>query len=377
MIYLDNSATTRVFDQVADTMLHYLKEDFGNASSLHGPGVKALRAMNHARQVVAESLGAEEGEITFTCGGTEGNNMLLRGIAHAKKRMGGHIISTMGEHPAVLETLKDLEGEGFTVTLLPLLKSGRADLSALKDALREDTILVSIMHVNNETGAVNDLNEVRSIIGPDVTFISDGVQAYLRVPLDVRTTPIDGYIMSSHKICGPKGVGAVYIRKGLRVLPVMTGGGQEKGLRSGTENVPGIAGFARAVELWKENGDSYLMHMRDMKEALEVEILAKVKKAVKNGEAAAPHILNIAVPGVKGEILLHALEEDEVYVSTGSACSGKKPGSHVLRAMGLPKDRIDGALRFSIGPQNDERDAAFVADRLAVHANMLQSMRRK
>ena len=376
-IYLDYAATAPVLPEVLDAMLPFFVSAYGNPSGIHANGRETRKAVELARRRTAGVLGAESREICFTSGGSESNNLAIQGTAFAMRGKGNHIITSQIEHHSVLNTCRWLEKQGFRVTYLPVDADGTINPENVRDAIRPETILVSIMHVNNETGAVNDLNEVRSIIGPDITFISDGVQAYLRVPLDVRTTPIDGYIMSSHKICGPKGVGAVYIRKGLRVLPVMTGGGQEKGLRSGTENVPGIAGFARAVEMWKENGDSYRMQMRAMKDTLETEILAKVKKAVKNGEAAAPHILNIAVPGVKGEILLHALEEDEVYVSTGSACSGKKPGSHVLRAMGLPKDRIDGALRFSIGPQNDPADAAFVADRLAQHARMLQSMRRK
>ena len=382
-VYLDNSATTKQYDQVTEEMIRYMKEDFGNPSSLYGLGVTAEKALKGARGRIAASLGAVPQEIFFMSGGTEADNMALYGAAEARKRTGRKIITTQVEHPAILETCKRLESRGFEVVYLPVDENCIVDAERLKEAIDDQTILISVMHVNNETGAIQPVQEIGKIKekyndenrekNTGIIFHTDAVQSYFKLKETEYLTGTgekgafaDMIAVSGHKIHGPKGAGALYIRDSLTVPPFMTGGGQEKAMRSGTENVAAIAGFGKAVELDMENGDGMRANMAEMKKYLLEGIRAEIKDIKLNGpENGCPSVLNVSFEGTRGEVILHTLEEDEIYVSTGSACSSNKDGdSHVLKAMGLSHKAIESALRFSFGGYETEEQLDFCLDRL-------------
>lgn len=360
-VYLDNSATTRVRPEVVAAMVKAMQEEYGNPSSAHRRGQAAEQAVKAARAAVAGVLAVEPQEIFFTSGGTEANNLAILGLARAQARRGRHLITTAVEHPSVLEAFHRLEKEGFTVTYLPVDQEGLPDLSTLQSALTGDTILVSTMYVNNEVGAVAPLAEIAALLDrcrPRPAWHVDAVQGFARLPLQPRRLGIDLVSLSAHKIQGPKGSGALYVRQGVRLEAQLLGGGQEAGLRSGTENVPGIVGLGVAARLMAAESAGACAHMGKLKARLRDRTLAEMADTVANGpqdDRGAPHILNLSFIGVKGEVLLHALEERGVYVSTGSACSSHHaPGSHVLAAMGLPAARREGAIRFSLAPSNTE-----------------------
>ncbi len=373
-IYFDNSATTRIFEEALAEMVRVLSEDYGNPSSLHRKGVKALQILNASRREIATKIGGKENEIFFTSGGTEGNNLLIQGLLKANTRRGKHVITSMGEHPSVLETLKQMEKQGYEVTYLPLTEEGIIDYHQLKESLREDTILVSLIHVNNETGALHDLQKITTIIGEDVLFHSDGVQGYCKTVLDVRKTKLHAYTVSGHKIGAPKGVGAIYLRQGTKCEALQYGGSQEKGLRNGTENTAAIAAMSVATKTYREKGEDYLQHMKDLKDHFLHRLLTEIPQVKQNGFSKVPHIINISFQGIKGEILLHALEGDGIFVSTGSACSSKKEKSHVLTAMG---ERADGALRFSFSPFNTLEEVDYCIESLKKHTTMLRTIKRR
>lgn len=354
MIYLDNCATTPVYPEVAQTIKEVLDLEYGNPSSLHVMGRKAQDIMEEARASVAHVLGALPGEIIFNSCATEGNNQVLKHFA------GGHIITTQIEHPSVRNTLRTLEESGTRVTWLEVDERGRFSMAAFEQALTRDTALVSIMHVNNEIGVINDLVRIGEIIrssGSRARFHADLVQSFLKFPLDVKAMNLDFATASAHKAHGPKGIGLLYIRKGLRLDSLIQGGGQESGLRAGTHNVPYIAGFGRACQLIEPHMAENLDHVRRMKQSLADFFQAHDQSGMfhLNGgmEGVSPYILNVSFRGIRAEILMRLLEEKGICVSTGSACSAKNmKDSHVLTAIGLARDSIKGSIRICFSDTN-------------------------
>ena len=351
--YLDNSATTRCLERVTDKMVEVMRADFGNPSSMHTKGVEAEKYIREAKAFFARNLKVQEKEIYFTSGGTESNNLALIGAAMANRRKGNHLITTSLEHASVSSPMKYLEGQGFRVTYLPADESGKIRTEDLKAAICEDTILVSVMYVNNETGAVQPVDETGKLLresGRDILFHVDAIQAYGKYRIHPKREGIHLLSVSGHKIHGPKGSGLLYVDEKVKIQPILFGGEQQKGLRSGTENVPGIAGIAEAAAACYEDLDGKVERLYQLKERF-VEGISRLPEVVVNGETgrgSAPHIVNVSFPGVRSEVLLHALEDKGVYVSAGSACSSNKPSpSHTLTAMGLSKERVESALRFS------------------------------
>jgi cysteine desulfurase len=353
-VYLDNSATTRCFDEVAQLMHKIMCEDYGNPSSMHHKGVEAEKYLRYAKETLAKILKVNEKEILFTSGGTESDNMALIGAAMANHRRGRHLITTKIEHPAILQTMAYLENQGFEVTYLSVDHQGRISLQELEQAVREDTILVSIMHTNNEIGSLEPIAEAGEVIkrrNPQTLFHVDAVQGFGKCRIYPNKMQIDMLSVSGHKIHGPKGIGFLYIREGSKVSPILYGGGQQKGMRSGTENVPGIAGLAKAAELVYANLDKDVDRMYSLREML-IEGISGIEDVRINGcpgREGAAHIVSLSVRGVRSEVLLHALEERGIYVSAGSACSSNKPQtSATLKAIGVEKDLLDSTIRFSI-----------------------------
>ncbi len=353
MIYLDNSATTRPFDAVTANMAEIERETFGNPSSLHRAGILAERELEDARACLLSSIGAKDGKFIFTGSGTEANNLAILGTMQSRLKRTPKIITSKIEHPSVFETVSHLKDLGADCRFVNVDAGGRVDVAHFESLLEEDTQLVSIMTVNNEVGSVQDIARLVKIAkakNPDVLFHTDAVQALGKVPLNVEETGVDLLSVSAHKINGPKGVGGLYIRKGVHVKPIMYGGGQEGGLRSGTQNVPGIVGFKTALMLTMENLQEKLDAMTKLRLHLAKGLSEMAGCSVITKEESAPHIVCASFPGLKSETLLHALEARGVYVSSGSACSSNKPQlSPTLTAMGKSKKEIEGAIRFSLG----------------------------
>lgn len=368
-VYLDNSATTRVREEVAAVVLEAMTRQYGNPSSLHRKGIEAERLVQGAREIIARSLGVSSEEIYFTSGGTEANNLALKGAVLARSRRGKHIITTAIEHPSVLNTCAQLAEEGFRVTYLPVDKEGVIDPEELRSNLTPETILVSTMYINNEIGSVQPLDQIAAVLagaGQDILWHVDAIQGYGKLPLKPRELGVHLVSISGHKLHAPKGTGALYVAGKVSLKPLFGGGEQEQGLRSGTENVPGIAGLGRAVELALAEQPGASARMKALKERLVAGLLERVPNARLNGPRdGAPHIANISFPGVQGETLVHALEEVGIYVSTGSACSSRqsKP-SHVLTALGLGREEISSAIRFSLAPCNEAEEIEYVLERL-------------
>lgn len=357
MIYLDNSATTKQHEKVTETMLTYMQHDFGNPSSLYGLGVTAEKAIKDARKKVMKAIGRSEGSFYFTSGGTEADSMAIFGAAMARKRRGRSIITSKAEHPAVLEACKRLEEQGFHVTYVGVDRQCRLNMEELEKAITEDTILITVMQVNNETGTIMPIDQIAQI-KQNALLHTDAVQAFGKVKLSEKA---DLLSVSGHKIHGPKGIGGLWIKKGVHIPAFLVGGGQEDGMRSGTENVPAIAGFGTAAEMTvhqpaAEEIRSYLL------EGLKQEIK---EISINSPEDGCPSVLNVSFLGTRAEVLLHTLEQDEIYVSTGSACSSNKKGqSHVLKAMGLTDQEIEGAIRFSFGRYNTKAEMDIVVDKV-------------
>lgn len=353
-IYLDNSATTMVRPEVAKLMYEIMTKDYGNPSSMHIKGVQAERYLREAKEIFAGILKVSEKEIFLTSGGTEGDNMAIIGAALAGRRRGRHIITTVIEHPAVLESCAFLEKNGFEVTYLPVNASGQVEPDTLKASLRDDTILVSVMYVNNEIGAIEPVSELGRIIkeyNKDILFHVDAVQAFGKFRIHPYKENIDMLTMSSHKIHGPKGVGAIFIKDKTKIQPIALGGGQQKGMRSGTENVPGIAGMAMAAKELYDKFDEDVNRLYELKEYFVREITG-IEGATVNGltgRDSAPHVVSVSFDGItKSEVLLHALEDKGIYISSGSACSSNKPSlSSTLKAIGVKNDLLYATLRFS------------------------------
>ena len=379
MIYLDNSATTRPFDEVIDKMSACMREEYFNPSAVYAPAMLAGRILTEAREAIASQLGGRV-KVVFTSGGTEADNLALLGTARALRGRKGHFITTKVEHPAILETAAELERLGHSVTYIGVDEEGTVDVDALVDAVREDTALVSVMQVNNEVGAVMPIEEISRRVkekNPRTLIHVDGVQGFMRVPMHMNRMGVDLYSLSGHKIHGPKGIGALAMSDRARPLCIAFGGGQENGLRSGTENVPGIAGLGQAVRAFARLDDP-ASDMMELKMRLRDGILQAVPDAKVNGPTGgAPHILNVTFP-VKGEVLLHALEGAGILCSTGSACaSHKKSASHVLTAMGVPDKEIDGALRFSLCPMNTPEEIDETVAQIRKSVEMLRAFKRR
>ncbi|MGB9679196.1 MAG: cysteine desulfurase family protein [Thermoanaerobacteraceae bacterium] len=381
-VYLDNSATTKPVKEVIEKMNQVLDFNYGNPSSLHKKGFEAEKILKNSRENVARIINSEPENIIFTSGGTESNNLALIGVAEALKKRGNHIISTKIEHPSVLNVLKHLEERGFEITYLDVDKTGRICLNDLINAVKDKTILLSIMAVNNEIGTIEPIEEIGNLSkGKDIIFHTDAIQAIGKVKINTKTQNIDLLSLSGHKINGPKGIGALYLNKNIKIKPIIYGGGQERNLRSGTENMPGIIGISTACNIANEHFNEYFKKLMNLKIKLYNGIFDQIKDINLNGpeiNEGAPHILNISFEGIKGEVLLHALEEEGIYVSTGSACSSKKKGqSHVLSAIGLEKEFIDSAIRFSIGIFNTEEEINHTVEILKEKVDFLRKFRRR
>jgi cysteine desulfurase len=365
-IYMDHSATTPVAPEVLAAMLPYFGEKFGNASSLHRSGREAKEALEDSREKVAALLGARAEEIIFTSGGTESDNLALKGIARKNRKLGKHIITTQIEHPAILETCRALEKDGFEVTYLPVTGEGLVELSTLEASIRPDTILISVMHANNEVGTIQPLEEIGRLAAErDIYLHSDAVQSVGKIPVNVDDLGVDLLSLSAHKLYGPKGVGALYIRKGTKLESIIQGGGHERRLRSGTENISGIVGLARAAELAERDMPREAERLAGLRDRLAELVLGKVKDAWINGtmKKRLPGNLNFGFRYVEGESLLLFLDSKGICVSTGSACSSHKlEPSHVLMSLGLKPEECHGSLRITLGMSNTLDEVEYVAE---------------
>ena len=412
MIYLDNSATTMVMDEAANKALTLMKSEYGNPSSMHSFGFEAEKEVRQSADIFARIWHCDKDEVFFTSGGTEADNLAILGAASAMKRKGNHLITTKIEHPAVLEPFKYLEKEGFEVTYLGTDENGIISLNELRDSLRDDTILVSIMHVNNEIGSIQPVEEAAKIVkgkNPDCLFHVDDIQVFCKLTLLPKASGIDMISVSGHKIHAPKGTGVLYVNKNIRINPVILGGGQQSGMRSGTENVPGIAAMAVAADILnkklKENAE-YLYELRrhfvgqisDI-EGLKVngaggfnyykdsgsddisgDDISGDSRIVSDKTVIdfAPHIVSLSVSGVRAEVLLHALEDREIYISAGSACSShKRAHSATLLSIGLEKDLLDSTVRFSFCEKNTKEEIDKTAEVLRELLPMLRRFKRR
>ncbi len=377
-VYLDNSSTTRAYKASAELVADVMYNSYGNPSSLHRKGIEAEKVIKTAREQVANTLKAAPGEIYFTSGGTESDNLAILGVCRASR--GKHVLSTNIEHPAVLNTLQHLEKRGYNVELVPVSKKGVVDLEKLSRMIRKDTALVSCMYVNNEIGTIQPVEKIGKIIkteNPYTAFHIDAVQAYGKIPISANQTGADLISLSSHKIHGPKGVGALYVKNRARLSPIIFGGGQQDNVRPGTENVPGIAGFGLAAQISHDNLLEKSERMTYLRNKLRDGILSQLDDVVVNtpAEGAAPHILNISFGYVKSEVLLHSLESEGIYVSSGSACSSHKKGpSYVLTAIGTDKKMIDGSIRFSLSEFTTEEEIDYTIAKVVEHVRKIRKL---
>lgn len=357
-MYLDNSSTTKVFPEVAEKMNEILLNNYGNPSSLHRKGFYVEKEIKNARNIIADILKVDPMDIYFCSGGTEANNWAIKSVALRYKKKGKHLITTSIEHPSVLMTFKQLEEYGFEVTYLPVDKQGNISLEDLKNSIRDDTTLVSIMHVNNELGTILPIEEIGKIVKDTQAFFHvDGVQSFCKLGIYPKQFNIDLLSLSAHKIHGPKGTGALYVNKKVILEPLLVGGGQEAGKRAGTENVPGIVGFGVASRIMATDMVSNIQKMMELKQLL-LQKLKEIPGVHFNGNPEASWIINVWFEGIKkAEVLLHLLEEEGVFVSTGSACHSRNPDpSHVLQAIGAKDEALYGAIRISIGTLNTENE---------------------
>ncbi len=382
-VYLDNSATTRCLPEVAALMTRIMCEEYGNPSSMHKKGVESEKYVRYAKEVIAKCMKVQEKEILFTSGGTESDNIALMGGAYANCRAGRHIITTRIEHPAVLQTCAYLEEQGFAVTYLPVDAKGVISLADLERAMTPNTILVSIMHTNNEVGAVQPIEQAGELIkriNPNTLFHVDAVQGFGKYRIYPKRMHIDLLSVSAHKIHGPKGVGFLYINEKAKVRPIIFGGGQQKGMRSGTENVPGIAGMARAIEEIFSDFDEKIEYLYYLKERFTkgVSALEGIRLNGPAGRDGAPHVVSVSIQGVRSEVMLHALEEKGIFVSAGSACSSNKPSiSATLKAIGVEKQYLDTTLRFSFSLYTTEAEIDYTVKCLGELLPMLRRYTRK
>ena len=377
-VYLDYSATTPVKDQVLKEMIPWFSENYGNPSSIYSMGERSKEALGLARSRVADLIGADEKEIFFTSTGTEADNWALVGVFEALKDKGNHIITSNFEHHAVLHGCQYLEKRGAKVTYLPVDSQGLVDPKEVEAAITDKTILISIMMVNNEIGTVQPIKEIAKLAkNHGVLLHSDAIQALGNLPIDVKDLGVDLMSMSSHKIYGPKGVGSLYIRKGLRISNFMHGGGQEGGKRSGTENLAGIVGFGKAADLSKNNFDNHVDHVSKLRDYFLQEVMKRIPKVDINGsmEFRHPGNISLAFDFIEGEGILILLDQKGIAVSTGSACnSASLNPSHVLTAIGLPVERVHGTIRFTMGDFTTQEDVDYVLDALVEVVEKLRSI---
>ncbi len=369
-VYLDNSATTCAYDSVGELVKKVMCEDYGNPSSMHAKGVAAEQYIKEAKETFGKLLKVKEKEIFFTSGGTESDNLALRGAAWANQRAGKHLITSAIEHPAIINTMRHLEEEGFRVTYLPVDRYGRVKLDALKEALCEETILVSIMYVNNEVGSVQPIQEAASIVkayNKDILFHVDAVQGFGKYRIYPKKLKVDLCSVSGHKIHGPKGTGVLYIGEDVKIKPIVFGGEQQKNVRSGTENVPGIAGLSLAAKTIYQGLDVKVAQMRRLKQRF-IRGVGQIEDTVVHGlydETSAPHIISVGFAGIRSEVLLHALEEKGIYVSSGSACAPNHPQvSGVLKGIGARQEFLDATLRFSMSEFTTPEEIDYTLDTL-------------
>ncbi|MBU0963232.1 MAG: cysteine desulfurase [Nanoarchaeota archaeon] len=372
IIYMDNGATTKVDKKVADKIITYMTEKYGNASSLHQKGQEAKIALEESRAIIAKSINARPSEIVFTSGGSESDNLAIKGVAYAHKK--GHIITSVIEHPAVLETVKELKNEGFDISLIKVDSEGFVDIEELKNEIRKDTILVSIMHANNEIGTIQDIEEIGKICKENkIIFHTDAVQSYTKFPLDVRKINIDLISLNGHKIHGPKGIGALYIKEGTKIKRLIDGGKHENKLRAGTENIPGIVGFAEAVKI---ADFGHIRHMQKLKDKL-IDSLLKIENTRLNGpkEKRLCNNVNISFKYVEGEAIGGYLDAEGICSSTGSACSSKSlEPSHVLMALGMKEEDAHGSLRLTISRFTTEEEVDIVLEKIPKIIEKLRRM---
>ncbi|MGO1369592.1 cysteine desulfurase family protein [Senegalia sp. (in: firmicutes)] len=380
-VYLDNSATTKPREGVIKEMNLMLSQDYANPSSLHRMGLNVEKKIKKSRDVISNYLKIKSSELFFTSGGTESNNIAIQGIIEANKNKGRHIISSKIEHPSVLNILKDYEMKGFDITYLDVDEYGIININQLEEFLNEDTILISIMMANNEVGSIQPIDEIKKIINKKklkTLLHVDGIQALGKIDFNIKKLGIDSFSFSGHKIYGPKGIGGLYIREGLNIKPILFGGNQEKGIRSGTENTPGIIGLYKSIEKLIDNDKEENNNIRELK----YYFVDKIKENISNikinsllNEKAAPHIVNISFLNTRGEVLLHFLENDNIYVSTGSACSSKNDrSSHVLKAMNLNGLEIESAIRFSFSIYNTKEQIDYVIERLKLRIEEIRDI---
>jgi len=377
-VYMDHAATTPVDPEVVEAMVPYFTEIYGNASSLHSFGREAHNAMEEARSRVARLINAHPEEIIFTAGGTESDNIAIKGAAYANRSKGDHIITSTIEHPAVLETCRSLEKQGFKVSYIPVDKNGLIELESLRKAVTERTTLITIMHANNEIGTIEPMEEIAEIAGSkDVIFHSDAVQSAGKIPIDVKEIGIDLLSISAHKIYGPKGIGALYVKKGTHLEPIIHGGGHERGLRSSTENIPGIVGLGKAAELAKTRMSKDTADLTNLRDQLIEATLSDIEESYLNGHPTKrlPNNAHFRFTGIEGEALILNLDEKGIAASTGSACSSKKLlPSHVLMAIGLNEVQAHGSLRLTLGRENTKEDIEYVHQVLPETVKKLRAM---
>ncbi len=367
-VYLDNSATTMAYESVGDLVRRVMCVDYGNPSSMHAKGMESEKYIKEAKETLAKLWKVQEKEIFFTSGGTESDNLALVGAARANRRAGNHLITSAIEHPAIINTMRYLEEEGFRVTYLPVDRYGRVRLEVLRAALCKDTILVSIMYVNNEVGSVQPVQEAAGIVkayNKDILFHVDAVQGFGKYRIYPKRLKVDMCSVSGHKIHGPKGVGALYIDEHVKIKPIVFGGEQQRNVRSGTENVPGIAGLALAAKTIYEDLDVKVAKMRRLKRHF-IEGVTQIEDTVIHGlydETSAPHIISVGFAGIRSEVLLHALEDKGIYVSSGSACSSNHPQvSGVLKGIGARQEFLDATLRFSMSEFTTSEEIDYTLD---------------
>jgi cysteine desulfurase len=378
-IYFDHNATTPVDPSAADVMMRVLRDEYGNASSVHRLGQQAKSVMDEARSAVSSLIGAEPSELVFTSGGTEADNFALRGAAEALEPTGRkHLIATSIEHEAVLVTLKALARRGWRTTLLPVGESGIVSPDALRDALTDDTAIVSVMHANNELGTIQPVAELAAIARSKGALVhTDAVQSVAKIPVNVRELGVDLLSLSAHKFNGPKGAGALWIKRGTRIVPILTGGKHERTRRAGTENVPAIAGMGAAAEQGRAKLGTEAARVAALRDRLEREVLSRIPGTVVNGarERRVPNTTNISFERIEAESLLIALDLEGIAVSTGAACSsGTLEPSHVLRAMGLPTHRAQNSIRFSLGAGNTDAEIDYLLEKLPRAVEKLRSL---
>lgn len=380
-VYFDNSSTTKIYDEIVNEVSYGLREFYGNPSSLHQLGLKSEKKLRECRQIIASTINASENEIYFNGGGSEGNNLVLKGIL----KSGTHLITTPFEHASVLNTIKSLEKNGVRVTTLKIDDKGRIDLKDLENSITKETVLVSIMHVNNEIGVIQDIEEISKIVrkvSSRARIHVDAVQSYGKLPIDVEKMHIDFMTVSAHKFHGPKGCGFIYIKKPNTLSPLIEGGSQESGVRAGTQNIAGIMGMALAAKIVCENMNDNYKKVHEIKRRF-IEKLKNIQNIKINSpdeDYFSPYILNVSFRGVRGEVLLHFLEESGIYVSTGSACSSKERarigGSYVLKSLGLTNDEIGGGIRFSFSDDNKLEEVDYTIENLEKGLKFLRRIKR-